>query len=106
MVESSSSTNSVCKMAIGIGAASLISLNFTPDLIHKAYADSYMYQYEYTSETQYFYQLKHETMQTLLHQNDSEPIIDVPIVKKIKVKFNKPQKLSFNAVENEEGFLG
>lgn len=93
-------------MALGIGTASLLSFNFTPDIINQVHTDtSYRYQYECTSENQCFYQLKHEAMAQVSQQDDLEPIVDMPVVKKIKVKFNKPQKLSFHAVENEEGFL-
>ncbi len=93
-------------MVIGIGTASLISLNFTPDSAGQVYAGtSYDYQYECTSENQCFYQLKHETMRQASHQDSLEPIVAMPVVKKIKVRFNKPRKLSFHAVENEEGFL-
>jgi len=106
MVESSSPTNSVCKMAIGIGAASLISLNLMPDPMPEVYYDSYAYSYECTSKNQCFYQLKHETMQYLLNQNEMEPIIDVPVVKTMKVRFNNPKRLEFYSIEDEKGFLG
>ncbi|HKL23299.1 MAG TPA: hypothetical protein VJ895_00945 [Candidatus Nanoarchaeia archaeon] len=37
--------------------------------------------------------------------NTSEPIVEIPIQKKIKLKFKKPQTLKFTSVENEDGFI-
>jgi len=106
MVELPNSTNSVLKMIGIIGTASIISFSPSSNFGAKIPVNKNRYSYECTSENQCFYQLKNEPMQYLLDQNHDEPIIDIKNVKTMKVKFNKPKRLEFYSVENEEGFLG
>ncbi len=44
--------------------------------------------------------LNPETMQLLLSQDEIEPIINIPVVKTIKVRFNKPKRLKFYSIED------
>lgn len=105
MTDLSISTNSVRKMAIGWGAVSLISLSSTPYYAPDPHSDRYTYIYEYTSENHCFYQLKHEMMQHSLTETETEGVMEVQVVKTIKVNFNKPKRLEFHSVEDVDGFL-
>ena len=52
------------------------------------------------------YLLKHEVMPATFENTDIEPLIDMPIIKKIRVKFNRPTHLEFHSVEDNKGFIG
>lgn len=80
-----------------------IIVNKLPRLIDPCPIEEAIFEIRYSSKIPDDYLLKHEVMSPFYEQ--AEAIIEVPIVKKIKVKFNKPVKLQFESVENEKGFI-
>lgn len=67
-----------------------------------------MYTYEYNQSQEqesYSYLLKHESMPDVSENINKEVIVEIPIIKSIKVKFNKPRSLDFICIENDEGFI-
>ena len=61
-------------------------------------------QYNKTQESGK-YLLKHEVMYNYQEITEIETILEIPTVKSIQVKFNKPTQLEFTCVENSKGFI-
>ena len=64
----------------------------------------YRYNYSYRQEIKYNL-LQHEAIVTTSKKLDFEPLIFMPVVKKIGVKICKPSPLEFYSIENNEGFI-
>jgi len=68
---------------------------------------SNLYPYEYNQNQESgTYLLKHEIMHSTFKDKINEPLIEMPVIKTLKVKFNKPTPLEFNCLEDSEGFIG
>ena len=88
-----------------VGTASMLSFVGQPDTIQLFPTKLYNYEYEQKQEA-ITYLLKHEIMPTTFENTDIAPLIDMPIIKRIKVKFNKSVPLEFTSVEDNKGFIG
>lgn len=62
------------------------------------------FMYEQKQETISCF-LKHKIMPDTFKNIETEPLIDMPIIKRIRVKFNKPVPLEFESVEDNRGFI-
>lgn len=65
---------------------------------------SYTYAYEQKQERN-TYLLCHEIMPDSFEHTIMEPLIEMPIIKSIRAKFNKPTLLKFACIEDDEGFI-
>lgn len=67
------------------------------------------YPYEYTQSQELMYSgdylLKHELMRAFMQGEIAEPLVEMPIVKKVKMKFKKPTPLEFVSMEDDEDFI-
>ena len=65
---------------------------------------SYTYAYEQKQELN-TYLLYHEIMPDSFENTIMELLVEMPIIKSIRAKFNKPTLLQFACIEDDEGFI-
>ncbi len=105
MEELSPQSNSFLKTACFVGTASILSLSILPNSEAQIPLNNYNCNYEQVLEAYDCYKLKHEIMPQMLKQLEAEPVIEIPITRAIEVTYNKPNRLEFTSVEDEEGFI-
>lgn len=104
MDNSSSQSYSIPKIACLVGTASLFSFG----MLHNSEPINSFdknFSFEQKQEEKPYY-LQHEIMPQILKKMETEPIIEIPTFKTIEVTYNKPTRLQFTSVENNQGFLG
>ena len=65
---------------------------------------SYTYTYEQKQKLN-TYLLYHEIMPDSFENTIMEPLIEMPTIKSVRAKFNKPTLLKFTCIEDDEGFI-
>ena len=108
-----SSTQSGLKsLAMVIGTASMV-LGSQPGENLLVPSKNYNLYYNISDSNVFGFQPKYESTLTIVSDktivNDKtkeEPLIDMVVAKqKMMIKFNKPKKLDFFSIENDEGFI-
>lgn len=100
----SSNQSNISKMILLlVGTATFFTYKDQPSLIipEKNYSLNINKRQE---DKEYF--LKHEIMPTPLEEKGVEPLIEMKVIKRIMVKYNKPTPLVFTSVEDNRGFIG
>lgn len=102
-----SSTQSGLKcLAMVIGTASMV-LGSQPGENLLVPSKNYNLYYNISDSNVFDFQLKYESTLTIVSdKTKEEPLIDMVVAKqKMMIKFNKPKKLDFFSIENDEGFI-
>jgi hypothetical protein len=101
----STQSNAIPITTVFIGTSSLLPYFGQSGTTMLVPSKSYKYKFVQKEES-VSYLLKHEVMPATFENTDIEPLIDMPIIKKIRVKFNRPMHLEFHSVEDNKGFIG
>ena len=98
---SNQSTTTIIAVIL-IGTASMLPYVNQPSTEKLVPKRSYSRKFEQQSIC---YSLENETMPTDFINIDAEPLVNMPIIRKIRVKFNHPTQLEFVSVEDNKGFI-
>jgi len=88
------------KIILFFGGTTSLTLNINQPSILPLHSYPYQYVEEQPPET---YLLKHEIMTTPYEDNTDNQLVDMPIIRNIKAKFNKPVSLKFTYIEDNWG---
>jgi len=103
MINQSNTTNTV--MMAFIGTAALLSSSYE-NLGIKRLLPFQSYPYDYTRQQQSpSYLPQYEIDNNLVVETLKQQLIEIPVIKQIKVRFNRPVSLEFICVEDENGFI-